>query len=81
MNLFPDMCRCDSDIFGDDLLGTVQRVEGDLAVVRLELDEDHPAMMDAQADGFDPEVAEFIDYIPLTSIRTTYGDPWKDIQS
>jgi hypothetical protein len=71
------MCRCDPPEFaGTDIIGHVHRIEGGCAVVRLELENDHPAMQDAIADGHDPDQAEFISYVPLTHVRTMDGEPW-----
>jgi hypothetical protein len=43
---------------------------------KVELENDHPAMQDAIADGHDPDQAEFISYVPLTHVRTMDGEPW-----
>lgn len=75
-NLFPDMIRCDSPTFGDDLLAYVQRQEKEMLIVRFDLPADHPAVKDAIADGHSYEQAEFIDYVPVSDCRTTDGVPY-----
>lgn len=76
VNLFPDMLRVDSPTFGDNLIGHLQEIRGDFLVVRLELEDDHPAMQDAVADGFDPEQVEFIESVHVQDARTTDGIPY-----
>lgn len=82
----PDMVRVDSPAFGDDLLAYPQTIRGDLVTVRLELEDDHPAMQDVIADGFDPDQAEIMDIVHVANVRTMDGVPlgrtraWMDEQ-
>lgn len=75
MNL-PDYVWVDSPIFGDNLGAYVQSVDLPLVQVRLDLEDTHPAMQDAIADGHDKETAEFIDHVHMQDVRDQDGNVW-----
>jgi hypothetical protein len=69
--------RVDSPLFGR-AHGYVQAIREDGTIqVRLELEDDHPAMRDAVADGFDADQAEFIDIVPAYAVQTVNGEPYE----
>lgn len=73
---FTDYVRVDCPTFGDDILGHIQEIRGTFATVRVELDDDHPAMLDARADMPYIEEPEFISIIHVQDIRTLDGVPY-----